>query len=158
MLSLPYRAGEKPKTSPNAPHQQLDQIPPAAVYALLKDRAFEFPHVDRRPSIISVPGAEGLWLTEEPEHRCEEAFMAGNEFAHVHPPYDGSMHMMLSLEGVRELFEKRWGEPHPLVAYGHLPENAVMVFGPRDEAELEVILPIIASSYDFARAGRRSPL
>ena len=65
MLSLPYRAGEKPKTSPSAPHEQLDQNPPANVYALLKDRAFDFPQVDRRPSIISVSGAEGLWLTTQ---------------------------------------------------------------------------------------------
>jgi hypothetical protein len=153
MLSLPYRAGEKPKTSPSAPHEQLDQNPPANVYALLKDRAFDSPQVDRRPSIISVPGAEGLWLTETPENRCEEAFMAGNEFAHVHPPYDGSLHLMLPVKDTRELFDKGWGEPHPLVPYGRLPETAVMVFGPRDEAELGAIMNIIKTSYQFARGG-----
>ena len=34
MLSLPYRAGEKPKITPSAPHRQLDQNPPANVFGL----------------------------------------------------------------------------------------------------------------------------
>lgn len=150
MLTLPARAGPKPRTTDTNPHQQLDQNPPDEVYRVLKSRAFDFPLVERRPSMISVPGAEALWLTEVPEQRCAEAFMIGNEFAHVHPPYDGSMHMMLPLDGVAELVERGWGEPHPLVARGLIPPTAVMVFGPRDGAELEVVLAIIAASHRFA--------
>jgi len=95
MLTLPTRSGDKPKTNYGLPHEQLDQNPPSEIYLALKDRAFDFPFVERRPSIISVPGAEALWPQEEDGHGCAEAFMRGNEFAHVHPPYDGSMHMML---------------------------------------------------------------
>jgi len=36
--------------------------------------------------------------------------MVGNEFAHVHPHYDGSMHLMLAIECTHELFAKGWGE------------------------------------------------
>ena len=143
MEELPLRSGAKPKTSPGAPHQQLDQNSPEAVYARLKERAFDFPHVDRRPSIISVPGAEALWLHDDQVCGCKEAFMRGNEFAHVHPPYDGSMHAMLPLEEVRDLLKKGWGEMHPLVRTGALPQTSVMVFGPRDEEELEIILHIL---------------
>jgi hypothetical protein len=32
--------------------------------------------------------------------------MIGREFAHVHPPHDGSMHLMLPLEVARELTGK----------------------------------------------------
>ena len=104
MLNIPYRQGRKPQTHYGLPHSQLDQNPPFEIYAKLKAEAFEFPFVERRPSIISVPGAEALWLTEEGGHSCEEAFMRGNEFAHVHPPEDGSMHMMLPEGDVSELF------------------------------------------------------
>ncbi len=106
MLTLPQRQGKKPQTNYAQPHQQLDQIPPPEVYAKLKDQAFDFEFVERRPSVISVPGTEALWLLEEGGHSCAEAFMRGNEFAHVHPPSDGSMHMMLPETDVAELLER----------------------------------------------------
>jgi hypothetical protein len=76
--------------------------------------------------------------------------MVGNEFAHVHPAYDGSMHLMLPIECTRELFAKGWGEPHPMAATGMIPATAVMVFAPRDVPEIETALKILATSYDFA--------
>ncbi len=151
MLTLPQRQGKKPQTNYGQPHQQLDQIPPPEVYAKLKDQAFDFEFVERRPSVISVPGTEALWLLEEGGHSCAEAFMRGNEFAHVHPPSDGSMHMMLPETDVAELLERGWGELHPLVPEGRMPPTTVMVFGPRDEGELDEILRIIDASYKFAR-------
>ena len=151
MLTLPQRQGTKPETNYGLPHEQLDQNPPPEIYTKLKDRAFDFPFIERRPSIISVPGAEALWLLEEGGHGCAEAFMRGNEFAHVHPPYDGSMHMMLPEDDVPELVDKGWGEIHPLVPVQRAPPTLVMVFGPRDEEELDVILRLIDTSYQFAR-------
>jgi hypothetical protein len=49
-------------------------------------KAFEFPHVERRPSAISVPGAQALWLSKEVASARPELFLIGREFAHVHPP------------------------------------------------------------------------
>ena len=151
MLSLPYRQGEKPQTHYGLPHSQLDQNPPSEIYAKLKAQAFDFEFVERRPSIISVPGAEALWLLEEGGHSCDEAFMRGNEFAHVHPPEDGSLHLMLPESDVPEFLERGWGEHHPLVPKGRMPPTTVMVFGPRNQEELDVILEIIQTSYKFAR-------
>ena len=151
MLTLPQRQGKKPKTNYRQPHEQLDQIPPPEVYAKMKSQVFDFEFVERRPSVISVPGSEALWLQEEGGHSCAEAFMRGNEFAHVHPPYDGSMHMMLPETDVAELLERGWGELHPLVQEGRMPPTTVMVFGPRDDGELDEILRIIDASYKFAR-------
>ena len=85
MIELPQRTGPKPRTTDGAPHEQIDQNPLPETCAPLKDKALDFPLVVRRPSIISVSGTEALWLTEVPEHSCAEAFMRGNEFAHVHP-------------------------------------------------------------------------
>ena len=151
MRDLPWRQGERPETNYGLPHQQLSQNPPPKIYAKLKDRAYDFPFVERRPSIISVPGAEALWLLEEGGHSCVEAFMRGNEFAHVHPPYDGSMHMTLPEADVPEILERGWAEAHPLVPKGRAPPTLVMVYGPRDEGELDVVLRLIDASYRFAR-------
>lgn len=76
--------------------------------------------------------------------------MVRTEFAHVHPPYDGSLHLMLPPEAVEEAVATGWAEPHPVARRGLLPP-AVMVYAPRDEAELGTVLRILAASYAFAR-------
>lgn len=157
MIELPERGGTKPTTTKTNPHQQLDQNPSAPTYALLKSKAFNFPAVERRPSIMSVYGSEALWLTERPVHSCAEAFIAGNEFAHVHPPSDGSMHMTLPLEQVSELFKKGWGEQHPVALAGRAPMTAVMVYGPRDANEIEVALQLLEISLQFANGNPPTP-
>jgi len=150
MFELTPRKGPRPETTDCAPHEQVSQNPDAETYQKLKERAFGFPFVERRASIISVPGAEALWLPHDHANGCSESFMIGREFAHVHPSYDGSMHLMLPLECTRELIAKGWGEPHPMAATGMIPATAVMVFAPRDEPEIETALKILATSYEFA--------
>ncbi len=157
MFELTPRAGLRPDTTDCAPHEQTSQNPDSSTHLVFKQRAFDFPFVERRPSIISVPGAEALWLPHDHAHGCRESFMLGNEFAHVHPQYDGSMHLMLPIECTRELFAKGWGEPHPMAASGMIPETAVMVFAPRDETEIETALKILATSYDFACGKLENP-
>lgn len=156
-FELPPRPGPRPRTTDCAPHEQVSQNSPAEVHALFKARAFELPFVERRPSGISVPGAEALVLPHD--HACgpPEAFMIGREFAHVHPAYDGSSHLMLPLEAVAELIAKGWGEPHPMARLGYIPANAVMAFAPRDAAEVEVMLQILKTSWEFARGKLANP-
>jgi hypothetical protein len=151
MIDLPRRAGEKPRTTSTSPHQQQSQNPTPEVYELLLTRAFDFPHVERRPSAISVAGAQALWLSEAVAGGPPEAFLTGREFAHLHPPYDGSMHMMLPPDAVEELLGKGWGEPHPMARRGLIPATAVMVYAPRAAAEVDTVVQVLAASYRFAR-------
>jgi Family of unknown function (DUF5519) len=157
MFVLPSRAGEKPKTTSTNPHQQQSQNPTPEVYELLLSEAFDFPHVERRPSAISVPGAQALWLSDAVAGGPPEAFLIGREFAHVHPPYDGSMHMMLPPDAVRELLAKGWGEPHPMARRGLLPATAVMIYAPRDAGEVDTVVQVLAASYRFARGDEPPP-
>ncbi|HSA82541.1 MAG TPA: luciferase family protein [Geminicoccaceae bacterium] len=156
MIDLPPRAGEPPKTTSTNPHQQQSQNPAPEVYELLLSKAFDFADVERRPSAISVPGAQALWLSEDVAGAHPDAFLTGREFAHVHPAYDGSMHMMLPPDAVEELLAKGWGEPHPMARRGLIPRTAVMVYAPRDAAEVETVLEILAASYRFA-CGKHPP-
>jgi hypothetical protein len=156
-FELPERAGPRPQTTDSAPHEQVSQNSPAGIHALFKRRAFDLPFVDRRPSGISVPGAEALVLPRD--HACgpPEAFMIGREFAHVHPAYDGSSHLMLPLPVVTELIAKGWGEPHPMARLGYIPATAVMAFAPRDAAEVDVMLRLMTTSWEFARGKLANP-
>ncbi len=148
---LPVRAGERPLTRKPMPHQQLTQNAPRALQEALRERARALPGIRVAPSRVSVPGARAFLLEPGWARGPAEAFIVEGEFAHLHPPYDGSLHLVLPPALAERVVERGWGEFHPLVAEGVLPPIYVMIYGPRDEAELEVVWRIFLASYAFAR-------
>jgi phospholipase/carboxylesterase len=80
-----------------------------------------------------------------------EAFLVGTEFAHLHGARDGSLHVALPTADATLAIEKGWAELHPLARPGVFPPTLVMLYGPRDEAELETIWQLVQISYAFAR-------
>lgn len=102
---------------------------------------------------VSLPQTRALHLDPSLALGPSEAFMVGTEFAHLHGEFDGSLHMMLPRALAAEAIERGWAEFHPLAQMGQAPPTLVMVYGPRDEGELETVWQLLAASYDFARAG-----
>ncbi len=147
---LPVRAGERPLTRQPMPHQQLTQNAPRALQEALWERARALPGIRVAPSRVSVPGARAFLLEPGRRRGPAEAFIVEGEFAHLHPPCDGSLHLVLPPALAERVVERGWGEFHPLVAEGVLPPTVVMIYGPRDEAELEVVWRIFLASYAFA--------
>ncbi|MEM9400580.1 MAG: hypothetical protein AAF984_10260 [Verrucomicrobiota bacterium] len=149
-LSLTPRSGTKPDTTASIPHSQLNQHGPDEVIEKLHEFCFSLTNVLNEESGISVPGSRALVMHDSVE--CNhDAFMVGREFAHIHPhPDNGSMHLNLSSKDANEVTNKGWGEDHFLVTQGRLPHGLVMVFSPRDDAELETVKTIVHSSYEFA--------
>lgn len=143
---LPARQGAKPLTTPRTPHMQLNQISPVALQERLWQAMLELPATSARPSGISVPGTRALWL-DEAGHA--EAFMVGREFAHLHPAHDGSLHMTLDPHTHALAISGGWAEPHPL-AGSFAPPTTALVYGPRDEAELDVVWWLVQQSYRYA--------
>jgi Family of unknown function (DUF5519) len=151
--SLPQRVGARPRTTPTNPHTQLDQQPTDLRWTEeLARRAFALPGVVEEPSSISVPGARALVLAPREALGPPEAFLIDREFAHLHPDPDHSLHAMLPLEAVTEAVAKGWAEPHPVALRGLIPANAVMLYAPRDETELDVIEGLVRASHAFARS------
>jgi hypothetical protein len=154
MPSLPTRVGERPRTTPTNPHTQLDQQPTDLRWVeRLAEGVFALPGVVEQPSRISVPGARALVLAPGEPGGPPEAFLIDREFAHLHPAPDHSLHAMLPTETVTEAVAAGWAEPHPVALRGLIPPTAVMLYAPRDEAELEVIESLVRASYAFARPG-----
>jgi phospholipase/carboxylesterase len=147
------RAGPRPRTTPTNPHTQLDQNAPA----VLQERVFEIGRslsgVAVGPSLVSVPGARAFHLPGC-GHAAHGAFMIQCEFAHLHPPRDGSLHMTLPPEIVEKVVDNGWAELHPLAGSHGLPGNIVMVYGPRDEGELAVVADLLRASHSLATAER----
>ena len=135
------------------PHQQLDQNAPGELQEELFERCRSLPGVITGRSHVSVPGARAFHLDPDLAGGAPEAFMRGTEFAHLHPAYDGSLHLALPADVATAVIEAGWGEHHPLVEQGVMPATQLMVYGPRDSDELEVVWSIFEQSYAFARGG-----
>jgi hypothetical protein len=140
------RRGPRPRTTPTNPHTQLDQNAPVPLQEKLFARARALAGVVVGPSHVSVPGARAFHLPEC-GHPAEAGFMIGREFAHLHPARDGSLHLSLPPAIVDAVIANGWAERHPLAGQHGLPNNIVMVYGPRDDDELEIVTAIVQASH-----------
>jgi hypothetical protein len=148
---LPRRVGEPPRTTEEDPHRQLTQNAPYHLQEALISRARLLPQTIVCPSLISAPGARGFVL-DVPSPASNKGFIIGHEFAHLHPPDDGSLHMVMPTEYVKSVLSAGWGALHPVALAGIIPLNTIMVFGPRDDDELEVVWRLLVTSHEYAWA------
>ena len=110
-VPLSSRASPRPETTAYIPHVQIGVERVPKVNTELFRRVYSIFGIENRPSIISLPGARGLWLSEELSLEHPETIVAGREFAHIHP--DGSLHISLAPRRAREAIEKGWAIEHP---------------------------------------------
>jgi phospholipase/carboxylesterase len=158
---LPVRHGDAPEVSVTTPQQQQSQNSPAQLQETLLSRIAELDGVVTAPSAVSVPGALALLLPprglppgELPAgdaHGPSDAFIAAEvgEFAHLHPGHDGSLHLVLPIPLAHDALIQGWGVAHPLAGI-RLTPGMVMIFGPRDTTELEIVTGIVSASHSYA--------
>lgn len=149
---LPQREGPRPDVSTNTPQEQLTQQSPPALQEQLFGRLSQLAGVSSRPSAISVPGARGFMLTDASGPAMAFLVPEMGEFAHLHPAYDGSMHLALPPAMAADVITKGWGVAHPLAGLRVTP-GMVMLFGPRNDTELEIVCSVVAVSYTWANHG-----
>jgi hypothetical protein len=146
---VPVRQGPRPLTTrAEIPHDQLDQPSPPEIRERLLAHARALPDVVVGQSLVSEPASIGLRLPGSTAGR--EAFLAFDEFAHVHR--SGFLHLTLPLWLISRLDEAGWVEPHPIVRRPQFPETIVMLYAPRDEEELALTAAALNTSYAMARA------
>jgi Family of unknown function (DUF5519) len=148
-LSLPTRKGPRPRTTPCAPHSQIDQIPTnmRTLCLQLIDAVSGLDHVELGGSRRAPPGTVGLYI--KAEHACdsERCFLLDHEFAHVHLEDDGSLHLILPEPLRTEAVESGWAEPHPMAGLPTVSLDTVMVYAPRDADEVVTIAGLVRSSW-----------
>lgn len=140
---IPDREGDPPVVSGPSPHEQVTQTAPAEFQERVFQLAAALPGVEVGPSFADVEGTRAFHLSPTLSRGPREAFLAATEFAHIHPSYDGSLHLALPLEFARALEKAGWGERHP-------ETGSFLLFGPRDAGEAEVAWQIIRVSYRYA--------
>lgn len=148
--ALPARGGERPVVSWSIPQEQRSDNAPQDLQEKLFSRVSSLAGVATRQSAISVPGAKGLMLSPAPGAHLD-AFLvpSAGEFAHQHPPYDGSLHLALPPVLAAEAVRKGWAVAHPLAGV-RLARGMVLVYGPRDEEELETVAAMVETSHHYA--------
>ena len=152
--TLPRRAGPSPRTTPWAPHIQLDQLAPAAMHAALMARVYSLPDVEERPGTVADPRESAIWLRDGLPAGPADAFLGNREIGHFHP-WDHSLHIALPPELAQEAVAAGWAEVHPVAKAGMAPVHLVMLYGPRDEGEGEVLFQLILAAVH--RAGGATP-
>jgi hypothetical protein len=137
LMALAPRAGGHPRMTPANPQEQLEQFPDD--WRLIDELGafgFSLPGVIERPSRIAPPGSRAMTLG--PNIRDNpQAFLIDREFAHIHNPPVGSMHMTLPEPYRAAAIAKGWVIRHPFAIKGIGASDAVFVFAPRNREELE---------------------
>ncbi|GAB3832003.1 luciferase family protein [Dactylosporangium cerinum] len=149
LTAPPVRSGSRPTTTGREiPHDQLDQFSPPAIRAELVRWAKALPGVFTGPSQVSEPSSLALRL-----HRpggLWEAFLlpSRDEFGHIHRA--GFLHLTLPRPLIAPLAEAGWLEAHPISRRPEWPDTIVMLYAPRDPAELDVVAAALHASWQQA--------
>jgi phospholipase/carboxylesterase len=146
---LPGRRGPRPDVSWTIPQQQETQNAPAHLQERLLEDVRKLPGVEVGPSQISVAGARGLTLGQGSEDAHAFLVPQAREFAHLHPSYDGSLHLVLPPALAADVSLTGWGRPH-MWAGTRLSPGFTLVHGPRDDDELAIVRGIVAASHAYA--------
>lgn len=138
-VPFPVRVGDATATVGPVPHRQKSERASEPLQDMLVDsiNAVDGIRVANRGGFVGRPfiGAN-----------------ARNWSAHVHyyedgAHQDGSMHIAMPQNVSAEIEAAGWGERHP--AYPAM----ILLYSPRNEAEIAVITDLVKLSYEFAQAG-----
>jgi hypothetical protein len=149
VISTP-RPGPRPTLSDEGPQRQLTDRAMPDLWGRLVARAFALPDVRESHSQVSPASSRGLflrdletpivpWTSLAPDGRLEPV--------HLHGVDDTSVHLCLPVARGAELTALGWATPHQYEDFG----TEFLVYGPRDQAELDVVVGIIEEAVAFAR-------
>ncbi len=146
---LAARSGSAPRLAPTWPCHQLDDTPPAGCVAQLASCAGALTGVEEAPVPLNAAGRafalDGLHAMGQPE-----AFVFAPVWLIVRP--DGSLHLTLRPEWAQKVAAKGWGTVHPFARYmaGAVPPQSLIIYAPRDDSELAVVVRIVAAAHCYA--------
>jgi hypothetical protein len=113
-------------------------------------RTFELSGVVEGHSQVSPPSSRAVFVVgAESESSPETSLAPGQrlEPVHLHGVHDTSIHLCLPAARGSELNELGWLERHQYADFG----TEFLVYGPRDNSELDFVLSLIEESLSFAR-------
>jgi hypothetical protein len=152
---LPKRKGARPNIAPFAvPHRQTDQFNDTQIRTV-QSKIFD-DNIAKNVLLIhyQTSGFErnnkAIFLNDTLRANPRMNKITHGEIAHIHPS-DGSMHMtFLSASDAKTVVEAGWGEFHGLAGGPRLTLTYMMLYSPRDKAELEITRLILDAAVKYA--------
>jgi len=144
---IPLRIGHAPRVSTSGRIEQVTQCSPVPLQQLLLEMVAALPGVRIGPTGSCVPGSRGCRLVPALALGPARAFLLDTEFGHLHPVYDGSLHLRLPSPLAGRAVAAGW-------AVAAEPAGSLLVYGPRDESELDVAWQLLLAAYRQAAPGR----
>ncbi|KAF1996208.1 hypothetical protein P154DRAFT_525777 [Amniculicola lignicola CBS 123094] len=165
----PRRTPPRPQLGKHVvPQRQLQQLPGADIkakfierYSQLGEQAQAKGLVELRKSVLErehtaffvSPAVKGNTIVEDTK----------GEFSHVHTGIDATCHVILHPSDCKAVLEAGWGQRHGLagvtllkkIAGVSLPVTYILIYAPRTEAEVEVVLTIVEASISFMTRTRQ---
>jgi hypothetical protein len=166
----PPRGSARPTMGPHPiPQRQLDQLPSEGVRQELIKRFAELGKQGEQKGIVEVRMSvlerqhSALFVSQTRDWHAIAQQMRG-EISHVHAGLDGSIHVVLHPADCKILFERGWAQRFAFAGVGvikrlighSLPVNFVLVYAPRNEAELDIVIAIVTASVQFMAGTRES--
>ncbi|OAP60448.1 hypothetical protein AYL99_05450 [Fonsecaea erecta] len=166
--NLPNRKGARADVGGVVPHRQLSQHPPDEmkpyITNLFRNAVIQNSRlIEERRSLYEKHNSAlfvrpDVLANEDPAapKPSQTAYTARGECGHVHPDY--SIHLYLSPADARHVIEKGWGERHRLskprtavvnFEKAHIASTYILIYGPRDTDEVEVVRTILLNSLRF---------
>lgn len=151
---LRQRDGEPPDVSTGIPQHQQSQTAPPELQERLWSRISALDAVTIAPSTVGITGTRALLLDRGRTAGPDAAFLlpGDGEFAHLHPDPDGSLHVALPDAQAYDALAKGWAVAHPLAGV-RVTAGMVLVYAPRDVAEVEIVAGIVAAAHRYATLG-----
>lgn len=159
LSKLPKRKGARPTIAPFAiPHRQVNQNNSNSIRE--KQKTLFDQVVAKHAGIVEFKTSyyekhnQSIYLIDINSGNPDIMEITHAEIAHMHPS-DGSVHATVSPSDAREIIEKGWGELHGLsgqIFKGEdgLPSTYMMIYAPRNDAELEIIQKILEAAIKYS--------
>lgn len=146
---LGRRKGTRPRLAAAWPCLQTEDEAKPEVAEALKRTLLDLPGAVPRMAPFDAPG-QGVGLEEDLARGQPEAFIGGSCWVNLRP--DGSMHLSLRPEWAQKVIDRGWATIHPFARYmaGAVPPQSLVVYAPRDRAELNVAKRIAAAAHGYA--------
>ena len=148
--AFPTREDDRPETFGPAPNRQISQFPESGKW---EEELFAyvqtFAKIEVGHSHISGDGGYRAFFLPAYDnlHGPSEQFIIDNEFGHIHDHESHSMHIVLPPEIGKIVFEKKWGEQHPLAKLKYAGSSNYLIYGARNAAENEQLKALMRISY-----------
>ncbi|KAI1615259.1 hypothetical protein EDD36DRAFT_416772 [Exophiala viscosa] len=150
---LKARKGERPQLGRHpVPQRQLDQIPsgdvPKEFLAKFRTLGEHNAHLVQFKLSKYEMHTDALWVKDDSDvYALDKKF--NREISHVHSGTDYSAHVVLAPQDAVTVIQKGWGQLHGLAGVMIVPKSYVLLYAPRSEEEIEVLVGIVRAAIGY---------